>query len=111
MNDTRPQNHQEKWVLVDFESAEIHPGEKPASTMLTVTGNTPACSVAGCPVKLAARTYFAQPEFWGIEVMWDRADAIFQTLCPFKVSIPLEGIRGTKGIEVVGRTRSEQIFF
>jgi len=103
------QAHQEKWVPVDFENAEIHPGEKPGSKILTVTGNAPRSSERGCPVKLVPAVYVAQPEYWVIKVMWDSADAIFTSLCPFNVSIPLDQICGTKGIEVVGKTRSVRL--
>ena len=111
MNETTPQHHQEQWVQVDFERAEIHPGDTPGSLILTVTGNTPSSSAAGCPVQLVPRTYVTPPQLWVIEVMWDRADAIFQTVCPFQVSLPLEGIRGTKGLEIVGHTCSQQLLY
>ena len=77
--------------------------------MLTVTGETSSCSQLGCPVKLVPVTYVAQPEYWRIEVLWDCADAIFKSICPFEVSIALDGIAGSKGVEVVGRTRSEKL--
>ena len=97
-----------QWVGVDFDKAEIHT-EGGHGAVLTVTGNTPSSSARGCPVKLVPATYSAQPEFWRVEVLWDRADAIFQALCPFEVSIAIDDIRGTRGIEVVGGTRSEQL--
>jgi len=109
MSSSPTAGHVPKWVAVDFESATVSAGKTPDSFVLTVTGHTSSSSSLGCPVKLSAAKYVTQPEYWRIEVLWDCADAIFQSLCDFSVSIPLDGIRGKQGIEVVGRKRHEQI--
>ena len=98
-----------QWVSVDFEKAELHNSGSHGARVLTVTGNTPSSSVRGCPIKLVPATYSSQPEYWRVEVLWDRADAIFQSICPFEASVPIDDIRGTKGIEVVGKTRVERL--
>jgi hypothetical protein len=100
---------QSNWVLVDFEKAEVGPGSKAGSLVLTVTGNTPSSSPSGTEVKLSPVAYVTQPDFWRIEVLWDRAGAIFQSLHPYSVSMPVDGVRGEQGVEVVGRTRSEKV--
>ncbi len=97
------------WVPVDFDKAELQPGSVPGSLVLAVSGNTSSSSSRGCPVKLVPATYVAQPDYWRIEVLWDRADAIFQSICPFSVSIPLDGIRGRLGIELIGKTISQRL--
>lgn len=79
--------------------------------MLTVSGDKPRDAPGGAKVKLEPLTYEAQPEFWKIEVLWDSAKASVPFVTPFKVSIPLDGICGTKGIEVVGQTRKQRISF
>ena len=98
-----------EWVPVNFEKAEILPGAKPGSHILKVTGHTPSASGDGCPVKLQPSVYVVQPEYWRIEVMWNRHNAIFQSLCAYEVSIPLDRFQGKKGIEVVGEDNSEKI--
>jgi hypothetical protein len=100
--------HEAEWVLVNFEKVEILPGEKAGQRILKVTGNTPSGSGNGCPVKLAPAVYVTRPEYWKFEVLWDRRDAIFQSLCSYEVSIPLHFL-GTKGVEIVGCAHSEKI--
>lgn len=96
-------------VPLDFRKAVVAPGETPGSLVLTVSGDTPRSAQRGATVKLQPIIYKAQPEYWKIEVLWDPENANVPFVTPFKVSIPLDGIRGTKGIEVVGQTRSQKI--
>jgi hypothetical protein len=98
-----------EWVPVNFEKAVVLPGEKPGSHILKVTGQTPSASGDGCPVKLEPAVYIVQPDYWRIEILWNRHNAIFQSLCPYTVTIPLDRFRGKKGIEVVGESNSEKI--
>jgi hypothetical protein len=51
--------------------------------------------------------YIQQPEYWGIEVV-GCLPGIGLPEAPYTISIPLDGITGTKGIEVIGATRSEK---
>ena len=56
-------------------------------------------------VRLEPLVYVQQPEYWGIEVVGCLTGGICLTAVrPFTESIPLAGITGTKGIEVVGAT-------
>jgi hypothetical protein len=54
------------------------------------------------------KKYFVQPEYWQISVEWDRAEAILQSVTPCKVSLPLAGVLGSNGVDVVGRDKSEK---
>lgn len=96
-------------VPLDFRKAAVAPGETPGSLVLTVSGDKPRDAQSGATVKLQPMVYKTQPEYWKIEVLWDPENANVPIVTPFKVSIPLEGIRGTKGIEVVGQTKSQKI--
>jgi len=103
--------HQSNWVPLDFRKAVVDAGQEPGSLVLTVTGDKPRDAQRGSPVKLEPVAYTTQPEYWKIEVLWDSANANLPMVTPFTVSISLDGIRGTKGVEVVGQTRSQKISF
>lgn len=101
--------HKPEWVPVDFESATIQTNPS-KSKVLIVKGQTPSSSSEGSPVKLQPVKYVVRPEYWRIDVLWDRADAIFQSLNSYEAPpLDLTGVTGTKGIEVVGKDRSEKI--
>jgi hypothetical protein len=59
-------------------------------------------------VDVRPRIYIRQPEYWGIEVVGCLSGFGLPALAPHTVSIPLSGITGTEGIEVIGATRSER---
>lgn len=102
--------HVPDWVPVRFETATVTPGQTAGSHKLTVSGETPSSGERSLGVRLAAHEkYFVQPEYWAIAVEWDRADAIFQSAMPYQQSIALDHIRGTKGIEVLGKGMSKKI--
>ena len=98
-----------RWVPLDFRKAVVTKGEKRGSYVLTVSGDKPRDAENGSPVKLQPMVYETQPEYWRIEVLWDEDDAIVPIITPFTVSLPLDGIRGTKGIRVAGQTRFQKI--
>jgi len=98
-----------RWVPLDFRKAVVTPGEKRGSYVLTVSGDKPRDAENGSPVKLQPMVYETQPEYWRIEVLWDEDDAIVPIITPFTVSIPLDGVRGTRGIRVAGQTRFQKI--
>jgi hypothetical protein len=61
-------------------------------------------------VDLVPLVFIQQPEYWGIEVVGRLPGGIgLPVQAPYSVSINLSGITGTKGIEVIGATRSEKI--
>lgn len=91
--------------LIDFEKAEIIQGIVPDRYILVVSGMKPYLNM---DVSLIPRIYIQQPEHWGIEVVGTLTGIGLPVLAPYHVSLPLDGVIGTRGIEVIGATRSEQ---
>ena len=59
-------------------------------------------------VELVPVVYIQQPEYWQIEVVGSLPGLGLPALAPYAVHLPLAGIVGTRGIEVVGATRTER---
>jgi hypothetical protein len=92
--------------LIDFETSTVRPGIVPGTFFLTVTGQKPCLNMR---VELIPLVYIAQPDYWSIEVVGCLPGGICLTaMAPYTVSIPLHGITGKKGIEVVGATRRQR---
>ncbi len=92
--------------LIDFEVAEVVGGFVNGTYFLTVSGTKPYLNMK---VELNPVIYTHQPEYWRIEVIGILPGFGLPALAPYSVSIPLDGIVGTKGIEVVGATTTKQI--
>lgn len=93
--------------LIDFEEAKVVPGFVSGTWILIVSGTKPCINME---VKLIPRVYVQRPEYWGIEVTGILPSGIcLPTIAPYSVALPLDGILGTKGIEVIGANRQEQI--
>src|SRR5262249_23496642 len=92
--------------LVDFERAEVVPGFLPDTYILIVAGTKPYLNMT---VELSPLVYVRQPEYWGIEVVGWWPGIGLQPTAPYTVSIPLEGMRGTKGGEVMGETNRKKL--
>jgi hypothetical protein len=94
--------------IIDFEKVEIRTLRSfPPQHVLVVSGTKPYMNME---VTLEPLTFIRQPEYWGIEVVGRLPGGIgLPALAPYQVSIPLAGIVGTKGIEVIGATRSEKV--
>jgi hypothetical protein len=94
--------------LIDFERAQILALRTfPPQFVLRVTGTKPFMNME---VQIVPLVFIQQPEFWGIEVVGRLPGGIgLPALAPYDVSIPLSGITGTRGIEVIGATRSKRI--
>jgi hypothetical protein len=76
------------------------------AAVLVVSGRKP---YANMEVGLEPRVYVQQPEYWAIEVIGRLPGGIgLPVFTPYTVSLPLTGITGTKGIEIVGANRSER---
>ncbi|WP_371226275.1 hypothetical protein [Roseovarius sp. 2305UL8-3] len=85
--------------LVNFTSAYIsHDGAEPE---LVVAGEVTS---GGGTVSLEPHVYVSQPEYWSVDVLWDRTNAIFTAMSPFEVEIPVSAIKGRKGFRVIGRS-------
>ena len=93
--------------LIDFEKVEIRTLRSfPPQHVLVVSGTKPFVNME---VTLEPLVFIRQPEFWGIEVVGRLPGIGLPALAPYQVSIPLAGITGTKGVEVIGATRSEKV--
>jgi hypothetical protein len=99
--------------IIDFEKAELRRMPFQDSLYLWVKGRLPA---EGFDARLAPRIYNnGRPEYWAIEVaaftskaaandIGDDADVLM-----FERSIPLTGITGIKGVNVIGAKRTQRI--
>ncbi len=93
--------------LIDFDEVDVVILEIfPPQHVLIVSGTKPYLNMK---VSLRPRTYIQQPEYWGIEMVGCPPGFGLPALAPYTVSIRLAGFIGTKGIEVIGATRSEKI--
>jgi hypothetical protein len=92
---------------IAFEDAQVRPGFVSDTWFLTVSGEAPCLNM---DVRLSPRIYIDCPEYWGIEVIGSLHGGFCLTaIKPFVVTIALNGIIGSKGIEVLGGRRSERI--
>ena len=100
--------------LIDFERAELveeamhlYMGAPP-HFHLQVSGRKP---YANMWVDLAPLAYVGRPEYQGIEVVGrlPLGIGLRSEEAQYDLSIPLYGITGTEGVEVIGATRSERI--
>jgi hypothetical protein len=100
--------------LIDFDEALVVTDRPPAfpPQFLSVSGRKP---YANMWVILAPLMCVGRPEYWGIEVVGRLPLGIGlpseeAQKAQYNVSIPLySGLTGTKGIEIIGATRSERI--
>ena len=92
--------------LVDFNEARVVPGVANGTYILIVSGETPHINMN---VRLVPYIYIGQPEYWGIEVIATSDEPPAGPPGRFYAHIPLDGIVGTKGVEVIGETKSIQL--
>jgi hypothetical protein len=89
--------------VIQFEEAEVHPGI--VGWILVVRGNKPYMNMN---VELVPLIYIQQPEYWGIEVVGRLNGMGLPAITPYTVSIPLDSITGSKGIEVMGQNKTQK---
>ncbi|WP_433518464.1 hypothetical protein ACQP2T_24985 [Nonomuraea sp. CA-143628] len=87
--------------LIDFEEARVVPGIVPMTFILIVSGTKPYLTMK---VSLSPLVYIRQPEYWGIEVVGSMIGIGLPATAHYTVSLPLDGVLGTRGIEVIGAT-------
>jgi hypothetical protein len=100
--------------LIDFERAEVWGLDSdPPQEFVAVSGRKP---YANMWVDLAPLMYVGRPGYRGIEVVGRLPLGIGlpsegqpSDEAQYNVTIPLYGITGTEGIEIIGATRSERI--
>jgi hypothetical protein len=92
------------WRRLDFDWVSIE----------AATDHVAVVSVGGIKqwlnlrVELVPRCYQTRPEYWGIEVVGALPGYGVQALVDYNVTLALDGIRGARGIEIVGATKSER---
>lgn len=91
--------------LINFEKVDIVPGIVNGTWILVVSGTKPYIKMK---VELFPRIYFQQPQYWVIEVVGCLLGIGLPANEPYTVSIPLDGITGTEGIEVIGANKPEK---
>jgi hypothetical protein len=92
--------------LISFTKARIVPGIVNGTWILIVSGNKPCFNMT---VRLSPLIYVRRPEFWGIEVVGSVPGFCLPAIAPYTVSLPLAGITGTKGVEVIGSNKRQKI--
>ena len=92
--------------LIDFKTAKIVPGFLPNTWILIVDGTKPCTNMT---VSLSPLIYVQQPDYWGIEVIGTVPGFCLPATAPYSVSLPLNGIIGKKGIEVIGARKRQKI--
>ena len=92
--------------LINFTRAEVRPGFLPKTWFLIVWGTKPYVNMT---VELSPLIYVKRPEYWGIEVVGRLTGIGIPVTAPYTVSIPLDHILGTKGIEVIGANKRQKI--
>ena len=92
--------------VIAFDKAAVVPGIVPETFFLIVTGEAPCSNME---VALLPLIYIDCPEYWGIEVVGTLPGGFcLDAIKRFDLAIPLTGITGSKGIEVIGANRREQ---
>ena len=102
-------DHKPNWALADFETIVVVVDTTVKFTFSQLPASLQNCGELSLGVRLIAIEYVRQPEYAEIRVEWDEADAILQTVTPYKVSDSIGSIRGSKGIELVGRGKSVKV--
>ncbi len=95
---------------VDFDAAELRAGPTLGQGLyLIVSGPTPE---PGAYIRLLPVLGDTQPEYQQIELTWDTRAAndhdVSMGVERYEKSMPLSGLSGTKGIELVGANRTKK---
>jgi hypothetical protein len=90
---------------VDFDIVEIRRATHPAAGCMLFVSEVN--SWAGLCVALESVPYTDLPEFRLIEVVGRLSGCSLAALVEFCVALPSESMQGSKGIEIVGATKSE----
>jgi hypothetical protein len=93
------------WRRVDFDWVTIEAATPGHATMVTVGGIKHWLNLR---IELVPRCYQTRPEYWSIEVVGALPGYGVPAFVDYNVTLALDGIRGTQGIEIVGATKSER---
>ncbi len=92
---------------IGFEEARVVPGFVNDTYILVVTGEVSSASVRP---RLVPRVYVRQPEYWEIDLVGcSQGDVQIPVTKPYIVSLPLDGVRGTKGIKLIGKDKEKTL--
>ncbi len=92
--------------VLDFDDAGVSTLRSvPPQFVLQVSGTKPYANMG---VELVPLVYVQQPEYWEIEVVGSLRGVGLPSQAPYAVSLPLAGVIGQRGIEVVGASRRER---
>lgn len=93
--------------LINFDKVDVRPGFIPETWFLIVSGEKPCINME---VSLVPVVYIRCPEYWQIEVVGCLPHGIcLEAVAPYTVTIPLSGITGSEGIEVLGASTSKKV--
>jgi hypothetical protein len=93
--------------LVPIQSFRIVPGIVPDTWILVVEGSAPCANMS---VTLVPVVYIRQPEYWRIEAVGTvPGGTCLPAIEPYSATLPLAGVVGTRGIELVGEGFTQQI--
>ena len=92
---------------IAYDAFEVIDGIVTGTHLLIVRGTAPCINME---VRLSPRIYIDCPQYWAIEVTGTLLGSIcLPTMRPYIVSIPLDGITGYRGIELVGAHQSNLV--
>lgn len=94
--------------LISYEAAEVRTGFNPNIPVLFVSGTLPCLNMTA---SLQPRIYITCPEYWIIDLLGHLpGDVCLEAVKEFHFALPLSGITGERGIELVaanGKKRFE----
>lgn len=91
--------------LPDFDSAEVVPGAAAGTFELVVRGYSGVCE----ELSLQPLVYIQQPEYWGYQLISHAtAEVCTRQAVRFEVRAALNSV-GTKGVEVIGATKTQAL--
>lgn len=92
--------------LIPFTKCKVVPGFVPGTYFVIVEGTKPCLNME---VTLVPLIYIKRPEYWGIEVIGTLPSGIcLPATAKYHVFLPLQGVTGTKGIEVIGSNKKKK---
>jgi hypothetical protein len=104
------EDHVPKWTLAWVEKAAVEIDPVTHEPVLVVSGTLSSSGFRSEETRLRPHEeYPVRPEYWEIMVERDEVDAIFQSIVPFTLSMPLARFVGTKGVKVVCENKSVDI--
>lgn len=98
-------NNKKKCERIDFNNAQVVPGIVNDTYFLVVSGEKPYINMR---VELVPRIYVRPPEYWEIDLVGCIEGEPVATPARYIVEIPLQGILGERGIELVGKSQKKR---